>query len=156
VKRFLPVVLALILTLFTLAACGTPAAATLNDIPAFTGATELSAADGGVGGTLANNNQVDQQIRQSMGAGGKVEQKGFKLPAETTWDQVKKFYDEKLQAAGWSTNSLVSGIMEQANQNNPVFRISNWQRNGQNVSVVLLTSPTDPQDKKLIVSLSTQ
>ena len=72
------------------------------------------------------------------------------------WDQIKSFYDEKLKASGWGTNSLVSGIMEQANQGNDLFQTANWQKDKQNVTIVMVTAPTDTSQKQLIVSLSSQ
>jgi hypothetical protein len=144
------------LTLFTLAACGGSAAATLNDIPAYPGATELKPGESNIADTLANNNQTDAAMRGQLGVGGKTEQKGYNLPKDANWDQVKAFYDEKLKAGGWGTNSLVSGIMDQANQGNSLFQTTNWQKGTQNVTVVMVVSPTNADEKQLIVSLSSQ
>jgi hypothetical protein len=143
-------------TLVALAGCGGSPAAALADIPAYPGATELKPGESNIGDTLTKNNQMDAALRTQIGAGGKTEQKGFNLPKEATWDQIKGFYDEKLKAGGWSTNSLVSGIMEQANQGNDLFQVANWQKAGQNVSVVMVTSPVNAAEKQLIVSLSSQ
>ena len=139
-----------------LAACGGSPPATLADIPAFPGAAELKAGDSNIADTLANNNQADAALRAQLGTGGKTEQKGFSLPSDAKWDQIKSFYDEKLKASGWGTNSLVSGIMEQANQGNDLFQTANWQKDKQNVTIVMVTSPTDNAQKQLIVSLSSQ
>jgi len=147
----------IILALLLLVGCGgAPAAATLNDIPAYPGAKELQAGESNLADTLGKNNQADAALRAQLGTGGKTEQKGYSLPQDAKWDQVKSFYDDKLKGAGWSTNSLVSGIMEQANQGNDLFRVANWQRGQQNVSIVMLTSPTDANEKQLIISLSSQ
>lgn len=140
----------------TLTACGQPAAATLADIPAYPGATELKPGESVTGSTLDQNNQTDALIRSQAGVGGKTEQKGYALPSETTWDQVQGFYNEKLSAAGWGTNSMVTGIMAQANTGNDLFKTANWQKGSQNVTVVMVTSPTDSSKKELIVSLSSQ
>jgi hypothetical protein len=153
--RLLAVVLT-VLTLFTLAACGGSAAATLGDIPAYPGATELKPGESNLGDTLANNNQADAAMRGQVGVGGKTEQKGFNLPKDAKWDQIKGFYDEKLKASGWGTNSLVGGIMDQANQGNTLFQTSNWQKGTQNVTVLMVTSPTNADEKQLIISLSSQ
>lgn len=142
--------------LFALAACGGGAPQTLTDIPAYPGATELKPGESVLGDTLAQNNQQDAALRGQLGAGGATEQKGYKLPADANWDAVKGFYDQKLKAAGWSTNDLVSGIMEQANQGNDLFRTANWQRGQQNVTVVMLMSPTDANQKELVISLASQ
>jgi hypothetical protein len=145
-----------ILTLVALTSCGGSPAATLADIPAYPGASDLKPGESTIGDTLAKNNQMDAALRGQLGTGGKTDQKGFSLPKDAKWDQVKGFYDEKLKAAGWSTNSLVSGIMEQANQGNDLFQTANWQKGKQNVTIVMLTAPVDNSQKQLIVSLSTQ
>jgi hypothetical protein len=142
--------------LFALTACGGSAPAALTDIPAYPGATELKPGESVLGDTLAQNNQGDAALRGQLGVGGSTDQKGYRLPSEATWDEVKGFYDEKLQAGGWSSNSLVSGIMDQANQGNDLFRSANWQRGQQNVTVIMLMSPTDADQKELVVSLSSQ
>jgi hypothetical protein len=154
-RVFVTAVLA-VLVLGLLNACSIgQAAATIGDIPAFPGATELKPGESKIGDTLANNMQQDQAMRQQLGVGGKVEQKGFSLPQDATWEAVKAFYDEKLKAAGWGTNSMVSGIMEQANQESPV-KTANWQRGQQNVTVVMITLPTDETVKELVISLASQ
>lgn len=145
-----------ILTLIALTACGGSQAATLNDIPAYPDAVELKPGESRLADTLAQNNQADAAMRGQLGTGGKTDQKGYRLPGEASWDQVKGFYEEKLKADGWSTNSLVGGIMEQANQGNEAFRIANWQRGQQNVSVIMLTSLTNAGEKELVISLSSQ
>jgi hypothetical protein len=143
------------LALFVLGACGAKPAA-LADIPTYPEATELQPGESVLADTLAQNNQSDAAMREQMGLGGATEQRGFSLPQSATWDEVKGFYDEQLKAAGWSTNGMVSSMMEQANQANDIFKTANWQKGKQNVSVVMLTSPTDSAVKELIISLSTQ
>nr|PZN29542.1 MAG: hypothetical protein DIU80_09255 [Chloroflexota bacterium] len=152
----LRIVLLAVLATAVLVACGGSQPATLTDIPAYPGAVELQPGESTIADTLANNNQTDAAMREQLGVGGKTEQKGYSLPEDTGWDQVKSFYDEQLTAAGWGTNSMVSSIMEQANQGNDLFRTANWQKGGQNVTVVMLTSPVDPAEKQLLISLSSQ
>lgn len=145
----------IVIALSLLSACASPPA-TLAEIPAFPGAVELQPGESKLGDTLAQNNQADAAMRGQLGVGGSTEQKGYSLPKEATWDQVKGFYDEKLKASGWSTNEMVSGIMDQANQGNTLFQTANWQKAKQNVTVVMVTSPTNADEKELVVSLSTQ
>ena len=154
-NRLFAVLLALV-ALLTLAACGGSSPAALTDIPVFPGATELKPGESSIADTLANNNQADAALRAQLGTGGKTEQKGFSLPQDAKWDQIKSFYDEKLKASGWGTNSLVSGIMEQANQGNDLFQTANWQKNKQNVTIIMVTSPVNADEKQLLVSLSSQ
>lgn len=147
------ILLCSLVAIFTLAACGA-APAKLSDIPAYPGATALQPGESVLADTLAQNNAADAALRGQLGTGGSVEQQGYRLPSDANWDAVKAFYDEKLKAAGWGVNSMVSGIMDQANQGNDVFQTSNWQKGQQNVTVIMLTSPTDESVKELIVSLA--
>ena len=50
--------------------------------------------------TLVNNMVQDAQVRSSVGAGGQIEQKAYRLPAGTTWEQVQSFYNDKLGGDG--------------------------------------------------------
>ncbi|HWQ14384.1 MAG TPA: hypothetical protein VNL77_16410 [Roseiflexaceae bacterium] len=145
-----------LLAALALAACGASKPATLDDIPAYPGATVLQPGESRLADTLAQNNQTDAALRGQLGVGGKTEQRGYSLPADVSWPQVKGFYDERLKAGGWTTNSMVSSIMEQANQGNELFQTANWQKGSQNVTVVMMTSPMDPAVKELIVSLASQ
>jgi hypothetical protein len=149
-------ILLAVLAVFALAACGGSSQVGLNDLPVYPDAVELKEGESVIADTLANNNQTDVAFRGQIGMGGSVEQKGFSLPAGTSWDDVKSFYDEKLKADGWGTNSMVSGIMEQTNQGNDMFQTANWQKNKQNVTVMILASPMNPDEKELILSLSSQ
>jgi len=145
-----------LVSLFVLAACGGSSKVSLNDLPVYPDAVELKEGESVIADTLADNNQTDAAFRGQLGLGGSVEQKGFSLPADTSWDDVKAFYDEKLKADGWGTNNLVSGIMEQANQSNDRFRTANWQKSKQNLTVMMVASPVNPDEKELILSLATQ
>ena len=156
IRNRLFAVLLTLVALLTLAACGGSPPATLTDIPVFPGAAELKPGESSIADTLANNNATDAAMRAQLGTGGKTEQKGFSLPQDAKWDQIKSFYDEKLKANGWGTNSMVSGIMEQANQGNDLFQTANWQKNKQNVTVIMVASPVDNTQKQLLISLSTQ
>ncbi len=153
----------LAVSLVMLTACGGGTAAA-KDLPVYTGAVELKPGESTVGDTLAKNMEQDAALRQAMGAGGKTEQKGFKLPADTTWDQVNAFYDKDLKATGWS-NGLgglagsfvdLNAVMKTANEGNDLFKIAIWSKDKQTLSVVMTTSPTDSQDKELLLSLSTR
>ena len=139
----------------SLTACGSKPAA-LSDIPAYPGATALQAGESALADTLAQNNQTDAAMRGQLGVGGQTEQQGYSLPQDVTWEQVKGFYEDELKGDGWGTNSMVSGMMEQMGQGNDVFKTANWQKGGQSVTVVMLTSPIDPSVKELVISLSTQ
>jgi hypothetical protein len=145
-----------LLVLALLTACGGSPPATVATMPVFPGATELKEGESTIADTLGQNNASDAAMREAMGVGGSTEQKGFRLPADATWDSVKSYYDEQLKGQGWQTNSMIDSAMAQANAGNDVFRTANWQKGSQNLTVVMLTLPTDATQKELIVSLSSQ
>jgi hypothetical protein len=158
-KFFIPF---FILTVFliVLSACGGNTSA--GDLPKFPGATELKAGESTIGNTLAQNMKQDTAMRQAMGAGGKTEQMGFKLPSDTTWEQVKNFYDKELKAVGWESGlgSVAGGfvdinaVMGAANQGNDLFQTAIWSKGKQTLTLSMVTSPTDRKQRELILSLS--
>ena len=92
--------LTLLLSALLLGACGSKPV-TLADLPVYPGATELKPGESSIADTLKNNGQQDAAMRQAAGVGGSTTQKGFNLPADATWDQVKAFYTDKLKASGF-------------------------------------------------------
>jgi hypothetical protein len=155
--------LALGLLVFILSGCG-GSAATVNDIPVYPGATELKEGENNVADTLAKNVEQDAALRQALNTGGKTEQKGFQLSAETSWDQIKAFYDKELPAKGWTkglggiANSFidVNAVLDSANQGNDLFKTAIYSKDKQTLTVVMVTDPTDQTQKQLLFSLSTQ
>lgn len=158
------------LVVLTLLACnsllpfGGTSAVAMSDLPAYPSAVELKPGESVIGDTLADNEAQDAALRQAAGVGGQTEQRGFQLPAEATWDQVKGFYDKELTAAGWQSglggiaNNFVDvdAVLEQTNQSNEAFQTAIWSKGKQTLSVVMITNPTDATKKELILSLSTQ
>ena len=152
----------LAIILFIQPACGGNASA--GDLPKFPGATELKAGESTIGNTLAQNMKQDAAMRQAMGAGGKIEQTGFKLPGDTTWEQVKSFYDKELKAGGWESGlgSVAGGfvdinaVMGAANQGNDLFQTAIWSKGKQTLTLAMVTSPIDRKQRELILSLSSR
>lgn len=143
-------------------ACG--GNATANDLPKFPGATELKAGESTIGNTLAQNMKQDASVRQAMGAGGKIEQKGFKLPGDANWEQVKNFYDKELKTGGWESGLGgvaggfvdINAVMGAANKGNDLFQTAIWSKGKQTLTVALVTNPTDKKQRELILSLSSR
>ena len=136
-----------------LTACGGASAVAINDLPAYPGATELKAGDSRIGATLAQNSQNITALTQASGGSGKTDQKGYSLPKDTTWDAVKKFYDDKLKSAGWSEPSATSSILTQVNQQNPTTQTVIYARGNQTLSVIRFVEPIS-KDASLIFSLT--
>jgi len=145
-----------------LSACGSNASSA--DLPRFPGATELKAGGSAIGNTLAQNMKQDAALRQAMGAGGKTEQLGFKLPGDTNWEQVKAFYDKELKAGGWESGLGgvaggfvdINAVMGAANQGNNLFQTAIWSKGKQTLTVAMVVSPTDNRQRELILSMSSQ
>ncbi len=154
-KSMLFVFALLALSAVALAACGGAQPVTLNDVPVFAGAKEFKPGESQIGDTLAKNMQTNASLTQAMGTGGKLEQKGFQLPDGTTWDQVQKFYDDKLKAAGWNTNSTAANILAAVNQQNDAFQTTTYLRGNQNLSIIRMVEPISKQ-VWLFLSLNTR
>ena len=132
----------LILAVLALAACGGSAPAKLADIPTFPDAVQLKPGENPMADTLAKN------VQQAGSMGANIDQKIFTLPKEAGWDQVKKFYTDKLTAEGWAASNLPI-------PDNDMFKMTLWTRSSQSLTVAQLTEPIS-KDSFLLFSLSTQ
>ena len=157
-KTKILVLLALLAVL--LAACGGDPA-TVSDIPTYPDAAALQPGEDPIADTLINNMEQDASLRANIGAGGSIEQMAYSLPAGTTWDQVKSFYDKELDAAGWDSGmggpggNLAGNIMESVNTGNDLFQMASWNKDKQILTLVRNVNPTDESQVYLIMSLNT-
>ncbi len=156
--RILFAMMVLALTLAVMTACGGGAQAIkIGDVPVYPGATELQPGDSKIADTLAKNSQQITAMTKSMGAGGQTDQKGFSLPADASWDAVKKFYDDKLKSTGWSEpNSTASNVLAQMNAQNDAFQTVIYQRGNQSLSVIRVMIDPTSKEAVLIFSLTTR
>lgn len=156
---FLMIIL-LVISSLVLAACGSDPA-TLSDIPAYEGATALQPGQDAIADTLAQNMEQDASLRASVGVGGNIEQMAYRLPEGTTWEQVKDFYNTKLDADGWKSGmggpggDLASSIMESASTGNPLFQTAIWSKDKQTLTLVRNVNPTNEAEVYLFISLNT-
>lgn len=151
----------LVVLLILLAGCGSKAA-TMADIPAYPEATALEPGVDPVADTLVKNMVQDAQIRNSVGAGGEIEQKAYRLPAGTTWEQVQSFYNDKLGTDGWKNGlggiagNIAGDVLNSVNQGNDLFQTGIWSRNKQTLSLIRVAETTDSNGSfLLILSLAT-
>jgi hypothetical protein len=148
--------------LFIMPGCGSNV--TSGDLPEYPGATQLKPGESAMGSTLAQNMKQDAAVRQAAGTGGKIEQMGFKLPAESTWEQVKTFYDQELRAKGWESglggvagNFVdINAVMGAVNQGNDMAQTAIWSKGKQTLTVVMVISPADRKQRELILSLASR
>jgi hypothetical protein len=153
-------VVAILVMAFLLAACGSKTV-TIEDIPAFTGATALVPGEDPVADTLIQNMEQDAQLRTQVGVGGSIEQKAYRLPADASWDAVKSFYADALEGDGWESGlggpggDLASGIMDSVNTGNEFFQTAIWSRGDQNITIIRNIDPTNAENVMLMMSLAT-
>lgn len=148
--------LALVMT----AGCSKPVA--LAEIPAYPGATELKEGESALGASLGQNMRTDAAIRTAAGIGGKTEQKGYRLPANTTWFDVRSYYEAKLKDSGWSSGNGASGdaadmannVLNAANSINPITQTAIWSSGNQTLTVTMITNPVQSTEKTVILSQS--
>jgi hypothetical protein len=154
----IPLLLAFLSIAFV--ACGSKPA-TVSDIPVYSGASALEPGQDRIADTLIQNMEQDASVRANLGVGGNMEQKAYRLPKDSTWEQVKSFYEQELAAAGWKSGvggpggSLASGIMESASAGNPLFQTALWSRGKQTLTLVRSVDPTNESGVYLIMSLNT-
>ncbi len=152
------------LAIFLVILPGCGGSVTSGDLPAYPGASELKAGESTIGSTLSQNMKQDAAVRQAMGVGGKIEQRGFKLPADATWEQVKSFYDKELKAGGWESGLGgaagdfvdINAVMGAANQGNDLFQTAIWSKGKQTLTVAMIADPTDRKRQELVLSLSSR
>jgi hypothetical protein len=152
----------LAILLVIMSGCGS--SVTSGDLPKYPGAAQLKPGESTIGSTLAQNMKQDAAVRQAAGVGGKIEQMGFKLPAESTWEQVKGFYDKELRANGWESGlggvagSFVdiNAVMGAVNQSNDLAQTAIWSKGKQTLTVAMIISPTDRKQRELILSLASR
>ncbi|MBP7044651.1 MAG: hypothetical protein KBE23_17995 [Chloroflexi bacterium] len=147
--------------LVLLAACGGKAA-TMADIPAYPDAVALEPGVDPIADTLVNNMVQDAQVRSSVGAGGQIEQKAYRLPAGTTWEQVQSFYNDKLGGDGWENGlggiagNLAGDIMNSVNEGNDMFQTGIWSKDKQTLTLIRVADSVTGEDSFfLILSLAT-
>ncbi|MEZ4590364.1 MAG: hypothetical protein R3D55_04380 [Chloroflexota bacterium] len=160
-KKFLSIAGVLTVLLLVLVACGSKEA-TIDDIAAYPDAALLEPGTDPVADTLVENMAQDAQIRTSVGVGGQIEQKAYRLPAGATWDDVESFYNDELGADGWENGlggiagDLAGDVMSSVNQGNDMMQIGTWSRDKQTLSLVRVAETVDENGSfLLILSLAT-
>jgi hypothetical protein len=152
--------------LVMLAACGGSKPMTLADAPVYPGATELKPDDSRLAAVLANNGAQYGALTKSAGVNSKLEQKGYALPGDATWEAVGKFFDDKLKAAGFAqgvgggnlaggaANNILNNALGMQNQSNDLFKMNIYSKDKQTLTVMMLTDPSSNNQKTLLLSLN--
>ncbi len=130
------------LAVLALSACGGAAAqpAKLDDVPAYPNATLLKPGENPMADTLAKN------VSTSASLGQKLDQRMYTLPKDAQWDQIKGFYSDKLNGAGWQAINVPTVP-------NQMFQMSLYKKGAQSLTVAEITDPTT-NDNFLLFSLA--
>ncbi|HNB52906.1 MAG TPA: hypothetical protein PK530_13235 [Anaerolineales bacterium] len=160
IKTFTRRILPLLLVVFVLAACGAKPV-TIADLPVYPNATALNPGDDPVADTLVQNMAQDAQIRTSVGVGGSIEQKAFRITSDASWDAVNKFFTDELTGNGWESGmggpggDIAGDILNQVNADNDVFQTAIFSKGKQSLTIMRVADPTNPDSLYLILSLAT-
>lgn len=142
-----------------LVACGGKES-TASDLPVYPDAILLQAGDDPLADTLIQNAEQDANLRSSLGVGGSIEQVAYKLPAGTSWEEVKAFYGSELEDDGWKSGmggpggDLASNMLESVNASNEFLQTGSWNKGNQIITVVRNVGAIDGGEVYLIVSLN--
>jgi hypothetical protein len=134
----------------------------MGEVPVYPGAVELKPGETRVGDTLASNARMDAAIRSAVGAGGSTDQKGYRLPRGTRWDQVQQFYADKLRAGGWEPGAggpaggIVASVLGAVSQQSDLVKTVLWSRGTQTLTLLVVSMPGGKQPPELILSLATR
>jgi len=148
-----------------MAACGGGGAAvSIAQLPVYAGASELQPGDSAIAATLKNNEA------QAAASGQKIEQKGYSLPGDASWDSVIAFYKKELTAQGWKdgvgagagiagaiAGDMAAKALAQANAGNDLFKTAMFSKGKQTLTVIRLVSdPSKKNEAQLLLSLNTR
>jgi hypothetical protein len=126
----------------------------ISELPTYPGGTPMNPAASQIIGPLFNAAQ--QEAPPFIGLGievGKAYQI-FQVPSETTFEDVKAFYADKLQSAGWRQDGGMRVLLTQLNATNPNLHGGIWVRVDQTLLIVLMTD-AQTGNKELMLSLAT-
>lgn len=118
-RRFFSMV-SLMLVLVVLSACGGSTPIALADVPKFPNSAPMQA------GTNMFADTVLEQFNTTMSQQNlKLEQQLYTIPKETTWEDIKSFYNSnsEITAKDWTPSSEMT-------QESEGFSSMGWSRNG--------------------------
>lgn len=109
----------MIMLLLSLAACGAPAVK-MTEVPVFPGATPLDKGQNEIADAAADG------LKQSVSAENvTADVQMYALPEGTNWDDVTKFYNDKLSSSDWKTSAEIA-------QDTEFFKVVGWTRGSLN------------------------
>ncbi len=126
----------------------------IGELPTFPGATELSANESKTINAVFGPAQRETPPFIGLGIEVIKTQRNFRVPKETTFADIKTFYADKLQAAGWREDPAMRVFTNNANQSSQNLQGAIWVRVDQTLLIALVSDPAS-DDKELTLSLAT-
>lgn len=126
----------------------------INEVATYPGANEITPGTGQIIGPLFDAAQQAPPPFIGLGIEVTKVQRTFTAPKATTFADIKAFYADKLQSAGWREDGGMRVFTTQANATNPNLQGAIWVRVDQTLLIVLATDPST-SNKELMLSLAT-
>lgn len=142
-------------------ACGVPAGGRviggqpvdITELATYPGANELSAGQSTIIDPIFKTAESEPSPFIGLGIEVRRTQRTFGVPKETTFADVKLFYADKLQAAGWREDPNMRVFSTALNAGSPNLQGAIWVRIDQTLLIALATEPARG-NKELLLSLA--
>lgn len=148
IRRTLNVLLGVMLLLGVAACGGATAPATIDDVPVYPDATNIPRGENELVDQLIDG--ISQAVNEEDVSA--IESQVYALPADTTWEQVKSFYSDKLGEAWQADDELTDESTE--------IKVKGWVQDtdeGEQALVLYYTpSLLLGDDPHLIIALVTE
>lgn len=126
----------------------------ISELPTYPGATELSANESKIIDSVFGPAQRETPPFIGLGIEVVKTQRNFRVSNETTFEMVKTFYADKLQAAGWREDPAMRVFTNNANAKSANLQGAIWVRVDQTLLIALAGDPSGG-GKELTLSLAT-
>lgn len=126
----------------------------LGEIPTYPGATVIDENASQIIGPLFNSAQKEAPPFIGLGIEVGKAYHVLQAPKETTFADVKAFYADKLQSAGWREDAGMGVFTTRLNATSPNLQGGIWVRVDQTLLIALATDP-NTGNKELMLSLAT-
>ncbi len=126
----------------------------ISELPTYPGADELSVGESTIIDPLFG--EAQQEPPPFIGLGIEVErsQRTFRVPSATTFADIKSFYADKLQSAGWREDPVMRVFTTRLSETSPTLQGGIWVRVDQTLLIVLASDPAGAT-KEVTLSLAT-
>jgi hypothetical protein len=126
----------------------------ISELATYPGSVELSAGESKIIDPIFAPAQHETPPVIGLGIQVIKTQRNFRVPSDTTFDQIKAFYSDKLLAGGWREDPAMRVFTSSANQQMQNMQGAIWVRVDQTLLIVLARDPASG-NKELSLSLAT-